>query len=43
VQLLHQPQQAPDEALQHLFSALNETRTTYPGTRLRLVCEFVSD
>ena len=34
--------QALDAAGQPLLTALNETRTLYPGTNLRLVDEFVS-
>ena len=34
--------QVLDAAVQPLLTALNETRTLYPGTNLRLVDEFVS-
>ncbi len=42
VRLLHQSRQAWDAAVQPLLTALNQTRTLYPGTQLRLVYEFVS-
>ncbi len=39
VRLLHQPTRAQDRALAPLLDALNQTRTLYPGTTLRLVYE----
>ncbi len=42
VRLLHQSWQGLDEAVQPLLTALNQPRTLYSGTNLRLVYEFVS-
>ena len=39
VRLLHQASRAQDAALAPLLEELNQTRTVFPGTRLRLVYE----
>ena len=41
VRLLHQASQGQDEALAPLLAELNQTRTLYPGTDLRLVYEIL--
>ncbi len=40
VRLLHQASRAQDAALAPLLAELNQTRTVFPGTELRLVYEF---
>ena len=42
VRLLHRPTCARDRALEPLLDELNRTRTLFPGTHLRLVCNFLS-
>ncbi len=42
VRLLHQASRAQDAALAPLLAELNQTRTVFPGTQLRLVYEFPS-
>ena len=42
VRLLHQSRNCLDEALKPPLAELKKTRTVYPGTKLRLVYEFVS-
>ena len=39
VRLLHQASRAQDAALDPLLEELNQTRTVFPGTQLRLVYE----
>ena len=39
VRLLHLAARAQDQALAPLIEELNRTRTVFPGTQLRLVCE----
>ena len=41
VRLLHQAPRGHDLALAPLLEELNTTRTPYPGTQLRLVCEIL--
>ena len=43
VRLLHQASQGQDAALAPLLEELNQTRTLYPGTDLRLVYEILPD
>ena len=43
VRLLHQASRGQDRALLPLLQELNQTRTLYPGTQLRLVYEILPD
>ena len=43
VRLLHQASRGQDRALLPLLQELNQTRTRYPGTHLRLVFEILPD
>jgi predicted nucleic acid-binding Zn-ribbon protein len=43
VRVHHQANRCADEVIRHLCNELNETETIFPGTKLRLVYELVSD